>query len=152
MILKVSKEFGMAALFWACVIFIFTSQTAEISSGVSGGFVRLIINSFDLNFLTDGGLEILHTVIRKFAHFTEFFILGALAAAALHESALKPRIYTAAIFCAVIASTDEALQLFVPGREGKITDVLLDCTGAVFGIAAACLMIEYSIRRKERCK
>ena len=33
--------------------------------------------------------------------------------------------------CAVLAALDEFHQLFVPGRDGKLSDVLIDTCGAV---------------------
>ena len=33
------------------------------------------------------------------------------------------------------AATDEMHQLFVPGRSGQVSDVLLDSAGAIAGLA-----------------
>ena len=41
---------------------------------------------------------------------------------------LNPRFV---ILCAVLAALDEFHQLFVPGRDGKLSDVLIDTCGAV---------------------
>jgi len=37
----------------------------------------------------------------------------------------------------IAASLDEVIQLFVPGRCGQVADVLLDCMGAITGVAAS---------------
>ena len=76
-----------------------------------------------------------HTV-RKTAHFTEFFVLGALAVAALtahgfrHPLVLSPLVFLPA------AVIDECIQLFAPARGPSVLDVLLDTLG---GIGGACL-------------
>ena len=41
---------------------------------------------------------------------------------------------TVMILCVLVASLDETIQLFVSGRSGQISDVLLDCTGALLGM------------------
>ena len=38
------------------------------------------------------------------------------------------------IVCIIYASFDEVHQLFVDGRSGKITDVLIDSIGALIGL------------------
>ena len=46
------------------------------------------------------------------------------------------------------AATDEFHQLFVPGRAGLPTDVLIDATGAALGLFVACsLMAAFYLRR-----
>ena len=46
------------------------------------------------------------------------------------------------------AATDEFHQLFVPGRAGLPTDVLIDATGAALGLLVACsLMAAFYHRR-----
>ena len=40
----------------------------------------------------------------------------------------------AVAFVAVYAASDEIHQLFVPHREGKISDVIIDTTGAAIGL------------------
>ena len=38
------------------------------------------------------------------------------------------------IICVLYASIDEFHQLFVPGRSGQVTDVLIDLIGVVLGL------------------
>ena len=37
-------------------------------------------------------------------------------------------------------SIDETIQLFVPGRAGMITDVMIDCCGAATGVVLRYLL------------
>ena len=63
-------------------------------------------------------------------HFLEFAVLAVLLA-----RALKPRSAAIAFFISVVyAGTDEFHQSFVPGRGGMVSDVLIDATGAGFGL------------------
>jgi len=76
-------------------------------------------------------------IIRKTAHFIEYFILYVLYLYALrkstHLSAYK--VGTIALLLAIIyAITDEAHQLTVIGREGRLRDVIIDSLGASFGL------------------
>jgi VanZ family protein len=78
-------------------------------------------------------------VIKKSAHFTEYFILALLFDYALrhttHFSRSKRLIYTG-LFIAAYASSDELHQSFVPGRSSQIRDIMIDilggCTGIIF--------------------
>ncbi|WP_243096886.1 VanZ family protein [Thermohalobacter berrensis] len=38
------------------------------------------------------------------------------------------------VFCILYAISDEVHQLFVPGRDAQITDVMIDSAGAFIGI------------------
>ena len=46
----------------------------------------------------------------------------------------KNNIYIPIIICILYAISDEIHQLFVPGRSGQVSDVLLDTLGAFTGI------------------
>jgi len=70
--------------------------------------------------------------VRKTAHATEYAILGILALGVFCD--LKKRAMWAFMTAALYAVTDEIHQLFVPGRSGKMTDVLIDSGGALLGI------------------
>ena len=57
-------------------------------------------------------------------HVTEFAILTALLLHAFRGSYVR-----AASFAMLYASSDEFHQHFVPGRGGRVTDVMIDCIG-----------------------
>lgn len=78
-------------------------------------------------------LEI-HHVIRKCAHFTEYFILSLLVLRGIRAGRSEARIawaLSAIAMVAFYASLDEFHQAFVPGRTPAVTDVLLDTIGAI---------------------
>ena len=79
-------------------------------------------------------LEWMQLVIRKMAHFTEYFIFGIFL---LHGLRGKDRGWQlrwaiwAVVIAAGYASLDEFHQVFVPSRHASPWDALLDTTGAV---------------------
>ncbi len=79
--------------------------------------------------------------IRKLAHFSEFAVLGMELAVLffLNRGRRIRSAITAAICALATAALDECLQ-FVSQRAPMVSDVLLDLSGALFGIALAALL------------
>lgn len=77
-------------------------------------------------------------LVRKTAHFTEYAVLGVLVAHAFDPEHTAEHMRLAAICLALVLvpSIDETIQLFVAGRSGQVTDVLLDCCGAATGFCS----------------
>ena len=78
-------------------------------------------------------IELMHAVLRKMAHLTEYFILSFLLMRALRgqNRGWKPRWAIWAIVIAVgYACFDEFHQSFVPSRSASPWDALLDAMGA----------------------
>lgn len=69
------------------------------------------------------------TVLRKVAHFSEYFILGALYAKADPDTPLD--LLEIGLF---VPFLDEGLQLFVDGRGASISDVMIDLLGYCLGL------------------
>ena len=63
-----------------------------------------------------------------------FFILSILAMLSVLQTKVRYRLLSALSFCALVAAVDETIQLFVSGRSGQVTDVVLDSVGALCGI------------------
>lgn len=115
-------------IIWAIVIFVFSSQTGEISNNNNRFIVdlfRLIGINLDSCF---GGM--INFVIRKLAHFLEYFIFYYLVYNALIEyiNRRSALIFSLAIVF-IYACSDEIHQAFVPGRGPAIRDVLIDTGG-----------------------
>ncbi len=154
---------GVLALVWMCVIFSFSAQTKEESSVVSEGFSYRIVNTTGLFFhlhLDEEQVraiaQAIEGVVRKGAHMTEFAILAVLFYAWMSRWKITRlrRGGFAAAMTIFYACTDEFHQLFVPGRSGRITDVLIDSAGAVIGMALFLLAenIFSAICRRRRAK
>ncbi len=77
-------------------------------------------------------------LVRKLAHFFEYTVLGLLMGMRLismGESSFHHRSY--AFLCIVaIAVADESIQLLADGRSAQVTDILLDSSGGLAGLAA----------------
>jgi len=128
-------------ILWVAVIFSFSLQPASTSSQVSRGVGHWLVDTF-VPFLSERletmpveQLELLHTLLRKAGHFSEYFILGILAVLTVLQTKLRYRRLSALFFCVLVAAVDETIQLFVSGRSGQVTDVMLDGVGALCGIA-----------------
>lgn len=71
-------------------------------------------------------------IIKKSAHFIEYFILNLLINYSLKSSfslSKKRQIATAIGLAIIYAATDEFHQTFVAGRDGRLRDVLIDSAG-----------------------
>jgi len=78
-------------------------------------------------------LAVVHFITRKIAHFTEYAILGFLAARAFRTSS-HPAIRNhwfliSAALIVVYALIDEYHQSFVPSRTASVFDSMIDMTG-----------------------
>ena len=121
------------------VIFVNSSLPATESGKLSGfvtQFVAQLAQLLDIEL--KGDVE--HT-IRKLAHFLEFACLGLLWCKTFASFRVSNRTSTGYILllCLLTAVTDEYIQLFSLGREGRVMDVLLDFSGA------ACAWLWYRI-------
>jgi VanZ family protein len=108
------------------------SFSAENTSGIIGPLILWLSPN-----MTPETLAIVHFVTRKLAHFTEYAILGFLAARAFRTSshpAIRNHWFLISVALIVVyALIDEYHQSFVPSRTASVFDSLIDMTG---GLAA----------------
>lgn len=126
-----------AAILWMITIFLLSHQPANDSSKLSLGVLDFFMQSLSaLAPQVEMHADLLHTVVRKGAHFGAYFILGILTLNGLRQVGGKgaKAAALALCLCFLYAITDEIHQLFIPGRSGQITDVLIDTAGAAAGI------------------
>ena len=84
-------------------------------------------------------------LIRKAAHFTEYFLLGtAVWWGFTPMENRNKRALIAWTIAVLYAASDEFHQLFIPGRTGNVGDVLIDS----FGAGVAILLLWGWSRRK----
>ncbi|HEX8281161.1 MAG TPA: VanZ family protein [Chthoniobacterales bacterium] len=90
--------------------------------------------------------------VRKAAHVTEYAILAAL----LLRAFAGPRRFlrwkyamATLLIVAGCASLDEYHQSFVASRTGALGDVLIDCSGALLGVAVCAWIVSRRRRRIE---
>ena len=127
------------ALAWAVVISLFSTGT--FTSENTG---RIIIPLLHWLFpsLPPETLALLHHIIRKCGHFTEYFVLSLLILQGIRAGRHGTRLAWAAVAILLVAgyaALDEFHQSFVPGRTAAVSDVLLDTTGGITAQAVAAL-------------
>lgn len=125
---------------WLIVMFIFSNQPAVVSDGNS----RFVINLFKALGLNLDSLlgSIANFIVRKAAHFTEYLILFLLLYEAFREDfSLKKAVMLSIIAVFLYACSDEIHQLFVPGREGRFRDVMIDTSGGAAGLLGVMIVV-----------
>lgn len=129
-------------------IFLFSAQQAQQSESTSSSVITAAVKIIHRDFDSwsqqdkDRTVEAYQKLVRKLAHMAEYAVLGALSCAfALTFKRYRLATILCAVFCFLYASSDELHQLFVPGRSGQLSDVLIDTLGSVLGIAAMCLLV-----------
>ncbi len=128
---RTSTIYWITSALWATLISILS--TDSFSSERTSGFIIPALRWIFPHASTDT-LEIMHAVIRKTAHLTEYFILGIFLflaqRGANHGWKLRWGILTI-VTCAGYASLDEFHQAFGASRTASLWDALIDTTGAV---------------------
>lgn len=132
MILLGSRTRSFSALIlWMAVIFFFSSMPgANSGSGMT------------LRFLLE----------RKGAHVLEYLVLSLLAFNSFRLTYPRERrsflILLSVTLSLLYAFSDETHQLFVPGREGKLSDVGIDLIGIALAITAVQALTDTKKRRQ----
>lgn len=134
---------------FAAFIFWNSSQSGSVSGSRSSGVLAQIQAA-----LAALGIPFPMTehILRKSAHFLEYFALGILLTASvrLHTAQWLPRLLLPAFLGLLVPVCDEFLQTFIPGRSGQVSDVLLDFAGVVTGILLSLLVILLLERRRRK--
>lgn len=129
--------YWLLVIIWMGIIFYYSSKPAIESDTQS--FQAIDVINHILNLLgvkAQLAVEKWNFIIRKFAHAFEYALLGGLLHLAFSASCftkIKTLVFSL-IISIIYASTDEIHQLFVPGRTGKVTDVMIDTCGALAGL------------------
>ncbi len=116
-------------------------QSTQLSTGLLD-YLRPFLSLFGIEAEDD------HT-LRKLAHFGEFAVLGLELAlmVLLHKGRAVKYLGYAAGFALFTAVTDETIQLFT-GRACQVSDMLLDFSGSLCGIA--CIIMLDKLRHKHK--
>lgn len=116
------------------IIFFFSHQPGAESTKISSNFI-----------------------IRKLGHFSEYALLGFFSFNYLTNifiqrvniEMLRVTSLISLLFAVFYAISDEFHQTFVVGRDGNFKDVLIDSTGAFFGIIIANIFFYYIFSQKK---
>lgn len=128
---------GLLAFIWGN-----SMMTAESSGSVSRGVLDRL-GEF-IPFFASGAH---HGVLRKIAHFSEFFLLGLLCAAQRVKSE-KLLTFGLIAFGLTAACIDETIQIFVLGRSSSLLDVWLDIAGFTAGVIA--VAVGYALHKRKQ--
>lgn len=128
---------------WMAVIFCFSAQPADVSTDTSL-HVGMAIGKMSVPDFSKlpkekqmDYAEKIEFPVRKMAHATEYAILGCLLTNLCLTFPMRKAYMWSWLMGSAYAATDEFHQLFVPGRSGQITDVMIDSVGCLAG----CLLI-----------
>lgn len=128
---------------WMLLIFWFSAQPATESANLSGEILKAFLAVME-RILPGLQLDmgVFHLLIRKGAHFLVYAVLGGLLVHAFVRSGftVKKAVLSACMISVLYAASDEWHQIYVPGRAGQITDVLLDGSGSLAGILVSSRM------------
>ena len=117
------------------------------SGQMSGGIMEFVMT---LLCIPADASDMVHLLIRKLAHLTEFACLSALIS--WHLRLVKEKkihqILLAVLLAMAAALLDETIQLYTPDRGPSLVDVWIDTLGAVLGMTA--MQLGYHLKRKNK--
>ena len=127
-------------ILWMLAVFGFSNQNGEQSSNLSREIARKIVK-------TEEQIDLIEPYIRKLAHLSEYALGGMifLGMALTFQISDKKRMLYSFLIGIEYAIIDEVHQLFIDGRAGKVTDVLIDSVGVALGICT--LMFVYILMK-----
>jgi VanZ family protein len=126
--------------------FIFVMSTSVGSAEHTGSILEPLLRWL-VPGISPAAINVVHGLVRKGAHVTEYVVLALLCLRAVRISFRRhpsDRFCAAAGFALAIsvtyAATDEFHQSFVPGRTSSLGDVLIDACGASAALVVASLV------------
>ena len=117
------------------------------SGQMSGGIVAFVM---ELLRIPVSASDLVHLLIRKLAHLTEFACLGALICwyLGMVKEKTSNRCLLPVLLAMAAALVDETIQLHTPDRGPSLVDVWIDTLGAVLGMTALLLVCHLTTRNK----
>lgn len=144
-----TKQRLTRGVLWAAIaattlfIWSWSLKSADASQAQSDTVRRLIVAVCG----TEATGSWLYVYIRKVGHFAEFALLGGEWGIARRW--LTDRVRWLALAAGpAVGVCDELLQHLSAGRSPQVSDVLLDCVGYAFGMAAVWAVFRLRARRK----
>ena len=124
-------------LIWMAIVFYFSSQSAQNSDKTSIGITEKILSIFIKNRTKRQEVILkFNPMVRKMAHFVLYTIGGMLILNFIHifNISEKHKLLYSIFLGTIYAASDEIHQLFIEGRGGQVTDVILDAMGVATGV------------------
>ena len=166
--MKVSKKYFIWTLIFSVIalainvfIIVHSCLDATTSTEASHGVVEIteeVINTVAPGTITAYNYDSFVSFIRKaFGHFGLFLISGFFTSLALFLiiNPFNDKKYYRIILIALssgllLALLTETIQLYVPGRSGELTDVLIDFGGYLLGFSVIFLILFFIILHIEK--
>lgn len=133
--MKLNRDFikyWLPVIIWMCVIF--WMSTGTFSSEQTSQFIIPLLN-FLFPWFSPQDADLIHGLIRKSGHVTEYFILGLLSFRAFRGESSQIWRLRWTVFGTVVvvlfAMSDEFHQSFVASRTSSYVDVGIDSVGGI---------------------
>lgn len=136
------------------MIFCFSAQDGEASTDTSDRVIKPIVeavarrNPSMTADMLESLYQLLQTIIRKGAHFTEFALLGITLRLLGESYGWQRRGWIAWGAGTLYAVTDEAHQLLSSGRMASGIDVAIDSAGVLTGVMLTALVLGLADKRR----
>lgn len=122
-------KYFIPAIIWMIFIFIMSHTVGTVSSQQSNFIADIITQYLKIDY------SLLTFIIRKTAHMSEYAVLLLLLYFGItkiytHKYSLLISLFITFIY----ACSDEIHQLFIPGRSGQFTDIMIDTSGALIAL------------------
>lgn len=137
MLVRSFAKYWVPVTAWVLLIFVMSGDlmSAEHTSRFFVPFLRWIAPGISAESIAS-----LQFALRKAAHLAEYAILALLLCRALFRGTnlqwTRPALFASAwIACVLVATGDEFHQAYFASRTGSPWDVLIDCAGAIVGLA-----------------
>ncbi len=119
-------------------IYLFSNKNSISSNNTSKKLVNSIVTVYESitnqkinrNQITNK----LNYPIRKLAHYSVYFILGIFIYKLILLTKYRYKEAITLFLCLIYASLDECHQLYISGRTGQFSDVLIDTLGSLTAI------------------
>lgn len=124
---------------WMGLIFYFSNQPGNTSSGTSNKVAEIMVNILDIkNEKTQEEKQLIISkwdpYLRKLAHYTIFALGGLLICHMFYQFQVIHKTKWSILIGCLYACSDEFHQLFIIGRSGRIVDIWIDTLGIATGV------------------
>ncbi len=142
--------FGMLSIVWVCAMTWFSMQSGEESGALSGKIVDGLLGWM---LARGADAEKIEFFVRKLAHFGMFALSGLLTGMSLFSIGRGRGALMASLGLeAVIAVSNELVQLLPEGRACSVRDMLIDFSGAALGVGIAMLISRFGGQKERQGK
>jgi VanZ family protein len=137
-------KYWLPVMFW--MAFIFWMSTETFSSENTFSWMEMVLG-FLIPKISSQELGLIHAVIRKVGHVTEYFILGLLLFRTFRGGSISSwtwRWSFLAVMAVVLwAASDEFHQAFVSTRTASAVDIGIDTAAGIFAQFVGALWYRY---------